>query len=302
MRPALREEDFNLEKNVIKEEIAMYEDHPPQYVFEKCRSLYFRDHPCGFSVLGSNESITNLTAEQMRSYFNRRYVPNNIVLACAGNFDWEQFCELAQEQCNGWQPMTAGRKTEFFSGSGEKQRIEKTNIVREHICLMSPSVSVQDDRKFAAGLLATIAGDDTGSRFFWELVDTAVAETAAMNSENMDGVGAFYSYISCDPQNAAKAMDIVRKIFKDLAKNGITDEELQNAKNKILSSLTLKNELPMGRLTELGFNWVYLQKYRSIEDDIRQVRAVSKTDVNKIIEEFNPLNFTELAMGPGGTE
>ena len=177
LKPALRDEDFNIEKNVIKEEIAMYKDYPSFDVVDSCRTLHFDGHPCGNSVLGSVESIDNLTADQMRSYFSNRYAPNNIVLACAGNFDWEKLCSLAENSCSSWQEKNTERKLEDSSGSKKKERIEKENLVREHICLMSSGVSAQDPRRFAASLLGTVIGDDHGSRFFWEIVDKAVAET-----------------------------------------------------------------------------------------------------------------------------
>src|SRR4030042_1313013 len=137
MRPALRDEDFDIEKNVIKEEIAMYQDMPSFDVMERCRRLHFDGHPCGNSVLGSIESITNLTSEQMRDYFVRRYAPNNMVLACAGNFDWEQICSIGQKSCGRWERQDAGRGLKDCPGSKKKERIEKANIVRAHICLIS---------------------------------------------------------------------------------------------------------------------------------------------------------------------
>ena len=298
MRPALRDDDFNIEKNVIKEEIAMYKDLPSFDVMDRCRTLHFDGHPCGNSVLGSEESIDNLTAEQMKEYFAKRYAPNNIVLACAGNFDWEQICSLTANSCNTWQQQVVGRKLGHSQGSGKKERLERVNLVREHICLMSTGVSAQDPRRFAASLLAMIIGDDVGSRFFWELVDKALAEAASMQFGAMDGTGVFCSYIRCSNENVTKVFDIVRSIFSDLSKSGIAEDELKKAKNKILSALVIKNELPMGRLVDLGFNWTYLQEYRTIEDDVNAIKAVTVDDVHSLIEQFKPGDFTQLSLGP----
>ncbi len=298
MRPALRDEDFNIEKNVIKEEIAMYKDLPSFDVMDRCRTLHFDGHPCGNSVLGSEESIDNLTAEQMRNYFAKRYAPNNIVLACAGNFDWDKICSIAANSCNAWQHQTVGRKLDYSEGSRKKERVEKPNLVREHICLMSASVSAQDPRRFAASLLGMIIGDDVGSRFFWELVDKALAEAASLQFGAMDGTGAFYSYIRCSSENVNKVLDIVRNIFDDLDKSGIADDELTKAKNKVLSALVIKNELPMGRLVDLGFNWTYLQQYQTIEDDVNAIKAVTVDDVHLLIKQFRPGDFTQLSLGP----
>ena len=298
MRPALRDEDFNIEKNVIKEEIAMYKDLPSFEVMDKCRSLHFDGRPCGNSVLGSSESIDNLTVEQMRDYFANRYAPNNMVLACTGNLDWDKICSIAVGCCGNWQKQNVSRKLEHYGGSKKKSRIERSNLAREHICLMSPSVSAQDQRRFAATLLSTIVGDDMGSRFFWELVDKALAETATMQFGAMDGTGVFSSYIRCSGENVPRVLETVNNVFRDLSRSGVADDELQKSKNKILSALVIKNELPMGRLVDLGFNWIYSEQYRTVEDDINAIRAVTVDDIHSLIGQFNPGDFTQLSIGP----
>jgi len=298
MRPALRDDDFDIEKNVIKEEIAMYKDLPSYDAVDRCRSLHFESHPCGNSVLGSEESITNLTAEQMKSYFTRHYAPNNMVMAAAGNFDWEQICSIAEGSCSGWQEQSIERKLEHYGGSKKKERTEKPNLAREHICLMSPGVSAQDPRRFAASLLAIIIGDDVGSRFYWELVDKALAEAATMQFGGMDGTGIFCSYIRCGSEEAPKVLETVNGIFGNLSQSGITEDELRKAKNKVLSALVIKNELPMGRLIDLGFNWTYLEQYRTIEDDISAIKAVTVDDIHSLIKQFNPGDFTQFSIGP----
>jgi predicted Zn-dependent peptidase len=298
MRPALRDEDFDIEKNVIKEEIAMYQDLPSFDVMDRCRRLHFDGHPCGNSVLGSNESIEGLKAKQMRDYFLRRYSPNNMVLACAGNFDWAPILSVVEPGCGKWQKQDAGRELEDFPGSRKTKRIEKANLAREHICLMSPGVSAQDPRRFAASLLGVIVGDDVGSRFFWELVDKALAEAASLQFGAMDGTGVFQSYIRCSSEKVTKVLDTIKGIFSSLSKDGISKEELQKAKNKTLSALVIKNELPMGRLLDLGFNWTYLEQYRTIEDDINSIKAVTIDDVHSLIEQFDLGEFTQLSIGP----
>jgi predicted Zn-dependent peptidase len=300
LRPALRQSDFDLEKNVILEEIAMYKDTPHFDVMDKCRALHFGLHPCGASVLGTEESIRGLTAEAMRMYFNMRYSPDNIVAACCGNLDFDAICRLIEKRCGGWTATEARRALSYYGGTGQKEREERANLVREHICLMSAGVSMQDERRFAMSLLAAIVGDDTGSRYFWELVDPAIAETAVMQAESMDGVGAMYSFIRCGPRDAQRVYEIVGRIFEDVAANGVTEAELEAARNKVLSALTIKSEQPMGRLVSLGFNWVYGREYRSVADDVAAVRKVTVDDVNALIGEFDLRKFTRYAIGPAG--
>lgn len=298
MRPALRDDDFDMEKQVIKEEIAMYKDTPAFDVLDRCRKLHFGAHPCGNSILGTEQSIDGLTAEQMRDYFTKRYGPNNLLFACAGNFDWPAICAALQETCTAWQRQPAGREMQHCRGSKKKERIEKSNLTYEHLCLMSPAVAAQDERRFAAYLLATIVGDTVGSRYYWELIDNALAETASLQFGPMDGTGVFCTYIRCSVDNVPKVLDTVADMFADVAEGGVTEGELQKAKNKTLSTLVIENELSHGRLMRLGANWQYLQQYRTVEDDIDSINAVTTEDIHSLIAELDLGDFTQFAIGP----
>jgi predicted Zn-dependent peptidase len=298
MRPSLRDDDFTIEKNVILEEIAMYKDLPQFEVMDQARALHFGSHPCGYSVLGTNESISSLTADQMRKYFARRYAPNNITLACCGNFDFENLCKLAEQHCSGWKAMDTVREIEDTTGTFKRKHVANENLVRQHICLLSPAVSMQDPRRYAASLLGQIIGDDSGSRYYWALTEPALAEVASMQCESMDGTGVFYSYICCDPDSTSRVLGIVQELFEELRNNGISEAELEAARNKTLSALTIKCEQPMGRLVSLGFNWVYNQQYRSVKEDVDAVHAVTLDEISNLIEKLNPGKFTMLSLGP----
>lgn len=298
MRPSLRDDDFEIEKNVILEEIAMYKDLPQFEVMDQARALHFDAHPCGNSVLGTNESITALTAEQMRSYFSKRYTPNNMVLACSGNFDFKALCQLAKEQCSAWRAADTNRDLNDFRGTLRSEHIQNKNLVRQHICLLSPALSMQDPRRFAASLLGMILGDDSGSRYYWGLTEPALAEVAAMQCESMDGMGVFYSYLCCDPDKAEAVLAAVREILAELNNTGVSQAELEAAKNKMLSAVTIKCEQPMGRLVSLGFNWIYNRQYQSVQQDIDAIKAVNVADISELIEKLNPAKFTMLSLGP----
>lgn len=298
MRPALRKEDFDVEKQVILEEIAMYKDMPQFEVFDRARQLHFGTHPCANSVLGTEESIRALTAEQMRSYFAQRYAPNNVVAVCCGRFDFRQTSRLIEDLCASWKPNEAPRLLSDFKGTAQKQRKTKEGLTGEHICLMSSSVSMQDPRRYAASILSLIVGDKSGSRYFWALVDPAIADTATMQYEAMDGVGLFASYFHCRPENREKVLRITQDIFNELSAKGVTEQELNTAKNKALSALTIGSERPMGRLVNLGFNWVYLKTYRSVSEDVQAVKAITVQQINELIREHPFQNYTEFSLGP----
>ncbi len=299
MRPALRDDDFNTEKGVICEEIAMYKDMPHFDVMDRARRLHFGEHGCGNSVLGTVEGIQSLSSRQMRDYFNRRYAPDNMVLACAGKLNWEKLIEQAERLCGDWPASGAVRELSDFRGTGKKESVIKEQIQREHICLICAAPSAQSELRYAAGVLANIIGDDTGSRLYWALVDSAMADSADMECDAADGIGAFYTYISCDPDQAEKVVGIVRETLMNVRRKGITETELLGSKNKIASSMTLGGELPMGRLVPLGLNWIYRREYRSMADELKKLQSITADDINKLLDEYPLEPVTILGLGAG---
>ncbi len=277
----------------------MYQDLPQFDVIDECRSLHFGEHPCGNSVLGTVESIDELKAEQMREYFNNRYAPDNIVAACCGKVDFDKICKVIENQCGNWQSKKPGRELSDFTGTLASKTKPKANLSQDHICMISPAVSAQDKRRFAASLMATITGDSTGSRYFWALVDTALAETAWMQCDTMDGTGAYFTYLKCPKENYDKVRKKVAEVLDELVEKGVTQSELDSARNKILSAVTIKCETPMGRLLNLGINWQYLGQYRRVEDDIADIKAVTVEDINSIISEYKPNKFSEFVLKAG---
>src|SRR5947209_3815468 len=110
LRPSLRTDDFDMEKKVIIEEIGMYEDRPTWSAYDHAKKYYFDGHPLGNSILGTPESITALTRDQMHAYFQRRYVAPNITVVAAGHFEWPDLVALVEKSCGGWENGPAGRK------------------------------------------------------------------------------------------------------------------------------------------------------------------------------------------------
>jgi predicted Zn-dependent peptidase len=298
MSPAFREDDINIEKYVVKEEIQLFKDIPSFDVMERCRSLHFDGHSCGNSVMGSRESIEALTFQQMLDYFNERYVPNNLVIACAGIFDWHKICSTIEASCDKWQKRPVVREFKHCQGSKKKQRIERAFLSREHIYLISVAPSLQEQARYAALLLSHIIGDIIGSRFYWELVDKDFADIATMEYMVMEDTGVLCSYIGCKSGNMSRVIDIVRDIFSSVAKNGTTEDELRRAKNKVLSSYAIGNELPICRLISLGLNMVYQKPYRSVKDYIKTIEMVTIDDIDLLVKRFNPGDFTQFSMGP----
>ena len=298
LRPQLRREDFDLEKNVILDEIARYQDIPSYRCYEMLMSEHFAGHPLGNGVLGTVESIRRLERADMQAYFERRYSPSNVIAVGVGNLDFESFVAKIAEMCSGWEPFDAPRQTPAGTVNVTQVVITDKNVAREHIGMMSPAPSCQDSDRYAAQVAATIIGDTTGSRLFHALIEPAIADEAHTSYDPLDSAGGFITFISTDAERAGEAVRIARDQFGKLIADGPTAEEIKAATNKIASGATLKGELPMGRLIEVGFDWVYRGEYLPLADQIARVLQVSKDELAELIRRYDLTATTVLALGP----
>jgi predicted Zn-dependent peptidase len=298
LRPSLREEDFNTEKKVIIEEIKMYEDQPPFCADEKCRAAFFGRHPLGRSVLGTERSITDLPVEGMRGYFERRYSPGNIVLAAVGKVDFAELVKTAESGCGSWKPFATERpmvKPAFQEGFLVEH---KESAAQQYVLLLAPGPAAEDADRYAAKLLAVILGDDSGSRLYWELVDPGFAEQATLSHGEYQGAGMLATYMSCDPEHAQSNLQILHDIYRRAQDEGVTEEELAQAKSKVRSHLVLSSERPRGRLFPVGGDWVYRRAYRPIELDLQTFADVTLAEVNAILNRYPLTKCTTLTIGP----
>jgi predicted Zn-dependent peptidase len=299
LRPSLREDDFDMEKKVIIEEIGMYEDQPMWSAYDHAKRLYFAEHKLGNSILGTPESITALTRQQMHAYFQRRYVAPNIVVAAAGHFEWPCFVDLIEKHCGHWQKGAIGREgVSETRGSGRFEVMTKDKVTQEHVFLISPGPSADSPLRYAADLLGMAIGDDSGSRLYWALIDPGRADSADCSFHEYEGAGAFYTSFSCQPEQAEEDLHVVREVLHDVQKNGIREEELNQARNKVLSRVVRGSERPKGRLMALGMNWIYQHGYRSVDDDLRAFEAVTLADIRQVLERYPLDQVTILALGP----
>ncbi|MHB8897692.1 MAG: M16 family metallopeptidase [Thermoguttaceae bacterium] len=298
LRPSLRDEDFDMEKQVILEEISMYEDQPPFGADEKCRALYFGQHPLARSVLGTADSVGALSVDAMRDYFHHRYGPQNLVLAAAGNVDFERLVATAQEMCGHWQPNGARRAHLPATPAKGFHVVCKAAATQQYVVQFAPGPGCFDRDRFAAKLLATVVGDDTGSRIYWELVDTGIAEQAGLGHYEYDDAGVFMTYLSCDPQLAPENLQKMHRLLAGLIRDEITAEELLQAKNKVSSRIVLGSERPQGRLFALGGDWVQREEYRSVRTDLDTVAAVTLDEVAAVARQYPLTESTTMTIGP----
>ncbi len=285
LRPSIRDDDFNDEKKVIIEEIAMYRDQPIWVLYERAIEVYYGTHPLSHRVLGTDETVTDLARDSMLTYFNNRYSADNTVLAMAGRLDFDAMLKLAGEQCGHWQRTDATRATAPFTPTPQRFAMDLPTINRHYILQLSPAPSISDPRRYAAMMLTQVLGDHDGSRLYWALVDPGIADEAVAEYHGRDGTGEYLLYASCSPDDAEKVEAMMKREVEALV-DSINDDDLMRVRNKIATSVTLQGELPGGRMRRLGQIWTYQGEYTSLDEELERINAVTVDDLRTVAAEF----------------
>ena len=297
LRPRLADEDFAVEKQVILEEIAMYDDRPDWRLFDRLQEAHFGTHALGYRVLGTPQTVGDMTADQMRGYYRQRYGRDTITVAAAGRVDAEALHAQLKQLTADWPLTQATRDTARPSAFASEQTIEDPNAHRQYVALMWPGPSAQSEQRHAARVLAELAGDSDGSRLYWALVDPGHADEADLSYQPMDGTGALCVYVSCDPERAAdvehKLRDVLAKLHEDL-----TEDEVMRARTKLATSLALAAERPSGLMHRLGEHWLYHREYITLAEYAAQLEAVTVEDVREVAEAYPALDATTVRLTP----
>lgn len=298
LRPSLREEDFETEKKVIIEEIKMYLDNPMSVAYEAAKAAHFGPHPLGQSILGTVESISAMTAEQMRGYFAAKYSPANIVLAFAGKGDWDRLVEMAAAKCEGWEGDQTSRPLVAPVGQKAFRALLRAEDNQQTILAVADAPPLESDDRYAAALLTTILGDHTGSRLYWALIDPGYADGVEFSYQDYNGAGAFYTFLSCEPDEAQENLRRIADIYRAAMNDGVTPEELEQAQNKVLARTVLRSERPMGRLMSLGFHWTYRREHMAVEQELDAYSKVTTGDIRRVLGRWPLAPMTVVSVGP----
>ncbi len=298
MRPSLRQEDFETEKQVIIEEIQMYADQPPFGMDDRIKELHFGDHPISKSVLGTVGSIEALTVDQMRGYFEGRYSAGNVIVAASGRVDFEDLVDQLRSHCGGWGSGDAARETPPSRSHPSFECVFRPEATQQYVLQLADAPSAEDEDRYAAKVLATMLGDDSGSRLYWELVDTGLAETASLGHYEYQGVGMFFLWLSCGAGEAQDNLDRITAAQRLAEAEGFRPEELRQAKSKLKARVVLGSERPRNRLFNVGGNWLQRREHRTVEDDLAAVDAVTLDQVRDVLASYSLTKRTTAAIGP----
>ncbi|HKV01212.1 MAG TPA: pitrilysin family protein [Ktedonobacteraceae bacterium] len=300
MYPRLAESDFETEKEVIINEIARSEDQPYNLAYRRMMQNYFGSYPLGHDVLGTRDSIRNMRIEQMRDYWNRRYAANNLILAVAGNFDWEHIVRLAEKYCSNWRTGDAGRNAEPYEPARSISDIIVDEKLKQQIMIISmPAVDVRDPDYYAASLGGSILGDSDGSRLYWNIYQKGLAESASAGIIAMEGTGMMILEANSTPEEAPHVLKLLRAELDSLLEDGVHEDELRRAKDKWISSLVLSSESTFFRMRSLASDWVTEGRLLSVDEEVERIEKVTKEDVIRSLRRF-PMREKQVltTLGP----
>lgn len=299
MRPLLDEAEFTTEKGVIIEEIARSEDQPTHELFHKLFATYFQGHPLANSVLGTPETIRAMPVERMREYQTRRYSPDNMVFGIAGNFEWDPLMESLQQLTSGWEPRRPGREVREFEPRLSAAVDVQSKLQQEHVAVASAAPSESSEDSWTAELIASVLGDSSGSRLFWEVAQKGLADTIDTGYSTFVDAGMFITYFSASPKNAPKVLRLVREEMEKLAGGGVTAEELERAKTKAVSDTVLSGEASQRRMFEITDLYMSKGRALSVDEIVAAIEKVGVEDVNRVLREY-PFaeTLTVQAAGP----
>ncbi len=300
MYPRLAESDFEMEKEVIVNEIARSEDQPYNTAYRRLMQSYFGTHALGHDVLGTPESIRAMKIEQMRDYWQRRYAANNLILSVAGNFDWDHFITLAEQHCSNWRVGESGRDVSHYEPSHAINNIMVDKKLKQQIMLIAmPAVDVKDPDYYAAILGGSILGDSDGSRLYWNIYQKGLAESASAGLWAMDGTGIMLMEANSTPEEAPRVLKLLRAELDSLLEDGVFEDELQRAKDKLISGMVLSSESTFARMRSLSSDWVTEGRLLTIEEEVERVEKVTTTDVMRALQRF-PLREKQVltSLGP----
>lgn len=292
LRPALRQSDFDTEKNVILEEIAMYEDNPFWVLYEKAMEVHYTPdrlgapmHPLGHRVLGTKQSITDLTSQQMRDYFEFRYSADNTVLSLAGKVDFDATVSEIDRLCGKWATTGATRAPGGSPVSDRQIELRDEKVSRAYMLSIWPGPGATDDRRYAASLLAQVLGGPDNSRFHWALIEPGLAESADTGYEPRDGCGDMFAYVCCDPERREEVFQVMEHQIATLA-DSLTDSDLEKIRSKAATGVTVAGERPGGRMQRLGRQWIYQGKYSTLEDELNRINLVTVADLRAVLKQY----------------
>lgn len=285
MRPALRQSDFDTEKGVILEEIAMYDDNPFFILYEAVLEKHFGTHTLSHKVLGTNQSITNLSRDQMQAYFDSRYSADNTVVALAGKLDFDAAVAQIGSLCGSWRRTNVSRDNAAPKLAGEHFTVRSEKVNRGYLLAMCPAPAFDDPRRYAASLATQVLGLPDNSLLHWALIEPGLAEEAQAVYDGNDGSGQSFVFAACDPDRIDEVWEVTQREMRSL-RDKLRQEDLDRLLAKTITGATVSGERPHDRMHRLGRVFTYLRRYWPLEEELDQIARVTLADMQAYLDAF----------------
>ena len=291
--------DINRERNVILEEIKMYEDTPDELVHDVFASAIWQSHSLGRPISGCEETVQSLSEEQLTSFFRQYYTPGNIIISASGSFNKDKVLDALN---NVFGQLSGAKKERHYTLPVPKRqvgcRIKDNEQV--HICLGSQGLALDDENIYVMQIINTILGGGLSSRLFQNIREERglVYSIYSYHSSYHD-TGLFCIYTGLSKHNVRPALELIIDELYNIQSNGVGSDELQRAKDQLKGSLLLSLESVSTRMSRLGKSQLYLDKIVLPDEVLSRVMRVSETDIKNLAQEIlMPDKFCLASVGP----
>jgi predicted Zn-dependent peptidase len=299
LRPAYP--DIDSERQVVIEEIAMYEDEPQDKVHDVLAGAIFGDHPLGRPIIGRADVVSSVPVLEIASWHDGRYVSPNIVLAAAGNLEHDRIVELA-EVAVGKAGTPPPARRDAPEAAGQVLRFHQKETEQYHLALGGPGIPRGDDRRFALRVLDTILGGSTSSRLFQEVREKrGLAYSVYSYASHYADTGQVALYLGTRPDNVGEAVDVIGSELRRLQADGVTEDEFERARDNVKGRTVLSMESTLTRMNRLGSSVLMEVPLLTVDEVLAAFDAVTLDDVNGLARElWQPERMS--AAGVGGDE
>ncbi|MEO6050536.1 MAG: pitrilysin family protein, partial [Pyrinomonadaceae bacterium] len=288
--PRFEDPDLKSEQKVIIEEMKMVEDSPEEYLGEIFSEAFFLDHPLGLNIAGTPKTVKSFNHEITRKYHNEVFNASNLVITAAGNIEHGQILALVQSAgFSLYSPQKDTRKLALPTPIYAAPIIIKhnANLEQTHLVIATPLVSATDERRYAADLLANVIGGGTSSRL-WQKVreQRGLAYSVGASAIMYQDCGLFSIFAATSPEQVEEVVDLSIVEMRWVVQDGVTQDELELAKQQAVASILLSLEDSAARAATLAQSEMTHGRQISVEETLAKLEAVTTGEIQDIAREF----------------
>jgi predicted Zn-dependent peptidase len=301
-RPTLRASDLALERKVILEEISTVDDTPDDLVFELHNAQLWGNHPYGYSILGTRETVAALGQADLRALHSRAYHPEQVVVAAAGNVEHDALLDTLESA--GWADIPRGGLPPLKSPAPIVQAPAAVHVEREtaqtHIVIGSTVFAHSDPRRYAMSMIGMLFGGGMSSRLFQRIREELGLAYSVYSFQSFhEDSGVHGVYVGTTPESARAAVDAINGEMEMLAAQGLSEADLTAGKSQLKGQITLSLESPSSRMYRAAGVELYGEPYRTLDEVLALVDAIDAETVAGLCKTyFNPAAQTLVSLGP----